>query len=71
MTNLKETIKKLEEIANWFASQKELDVEEGINKVKEAAQLIKDSKERLKAVENQFEEIKKEITEIETESDNE
>ena len=71
MTNLKETIKKLEEIANWFASQKELDVEEGINKVKEAAQLIRDSKERLKAVENQFEEIKKEITEIETESDNE
>ena len=62
MTNLKETIKKLEEIANWFASQKELDVEQGIEKVKEAAQLIKESKERLVAVENQFEEIKKEIS---------
>jgi len=61
MTNLKETIKKLEEIANWFSSQKELDVEQGIEKVKEAAKLIKESKERLVAVENQFEEIKKEI----------
>ena len=62
MTNLKETIKKLEEIANWFSSQKELDVEQGIEKVKEAAKLIKESKERLVAVENQFEEIKKEIS---------
>ena len=62
MTNLKEIIKKLEEIANWFSSQKELDVEQGIEKVKEAAQLIKESKERLVAVENQFEEIKKGIS---------
>jgi len=62
MTNLKETIKKLEEIANWFSSQKELDVEQGIEKVKEAAKLIKESKERLVAVENQFEEIKKGIS---------
>ncbi|MEK9153784.1 MAG: exodeoxyribonuclease VII small subunit [Patescibacteria group bacterium] len=68
MTNLKETIKKLEEIAGWFSSQKELDVEEGISKVKEAAQLIKASKARLQAVENQFEEIKKEITENEDNS---
>ena len=62
MTNLKEIIKKLEEIANWFSSQKELDVEQGIEKVKEAVKLIKESKERLVAVENQFEEIKKEIS---------
>ena len=62
MTNLQETIKKLEEISIWFTSQKELDVEEGLNKVKEAATLIKASKERLKAVENAFEEIKKEIS---------
>jgi len=61
MTNLQETIKKLEEISSWFTSQKELDVEEGLNKVKEAATLIKASRERLKAVENAFEEIQKEI----------
>ncbi|MDD5750382.1 MAG: exodeoxyribonuclease VII small subunit [Candidatus Pacebacteria bacterium] len=65
--NLKEALKKLEEISKWFEAQKEIDIEEGINKVKEAADLIKASKDRLKAVENQFEEIKKEIAE----SDNE
>lgn len=59
--NLKEALKKLEEISKWFEAQKEIDIEEGINKVKEAAGLIKESKDRLKAVENQFEEIKKEI----------
>ncbi|MCX6789773.1 MAG: exodeoxyribonuclease VII small subunit [Candidatus Gribaldobacteria bacterium] len=59
--NLKEALKKLEEISKWFETQKEIDIEEGINKVKEAAGLIKASKDRLKAVENQFEEIKKEI----------
>ncbi len=67
MTNLQETIKKLEEISIWFTSQKELDVEEGLNKVKEAAILIKASRERLKAVENAFEEIKKEINDSEEE----
>ncbi|OIO46090.1 hypothetical protein COU05_00470 [bacterium (Candidatus Gribaldobacteria) CG10_big_fil_rev_8_21_14_0_10_37_21] len=61
MVNLQETIKKLEAISLWFTSQKELDVEEGLNKVKEAAVLIKASRERLKAVENSFEEIKREI----------
>jgi len=61
MVNLQETIKKLEAISLWFTSQKELDVEEGLNKVKQAAVLIKASRERLKAVENSFEEIKREI----------
>jgi len=65
--NLKEALKKLEEISKWFEAQKEIDIEEGINKVKEAASLIKASKDRLKAVENQFEEIKKEITESDSE----
>ena len=65
--NLKEALRKLEEISKWFEAQKEIDIEEGINKVKEAAGLIKESKDRLKAVENQFEEIKKEITESDSE----
>lgn len=59
--SLKENLKKLKQISDWFEAQQEVDVEEGINKVKEAAELIKASKERLKAIENQFEEIKKEI----------
>ena len=35
--------------------------EEGIKKVKEAAELIKSSKERLGKIENEFEEVKAEI----------
>lgn len=59
--NLNGNLKKLAEITAWFDSQKEVDVEEGLKKVKEAVALIKTSKERLRAVENEFEEIKKEI----------
>jgi hypothetical protein len=59
--NLKNNLKKLEEISVWFNGQKEIDVEEGLNKIKEAVELIKSSKERLKQIENEFEEIKKEI----------
>ncbi len=59
--NLSGNLKKLAEITEWFDKQEEIDVEEGLNKVKEAAELIKASKERLKAVENEFEEIKKEM----------
>ena len=60
-TNLSESLKKLEEIAKWFELQEEIDVEKGLEKVKEGAKLIKASKERLKKVENEFEEIKKEM----------
>jgi exonuclease VII small subunit len=59
--NLNGNLKQLAEITAWFDNQKEVDVEEGLKKVKEAVALIKASKERLKAVENEFEEIKKEI----------
>lgn len=59
--NLSNNLKRLEEITDWFENQEEVDVEEGLAKVKEAASLIKASKERLKAVENEFEEIKKSV----------
>ncbi|MBI2038461.1 MAG: exodeoxyribonuclease VII small subunit [Candidatus Nealsonbacteria bacterium] len=57
--DLSSNLKRLSEITDWFENQEEVDVEEGLEKVKEAAALIKKSKERLKAVENEFEEIKK------------
>ena len=60
--NLKNNLKKLVEISSWFSDQEEVDVEEGLNKVKEAVDLIKSSKERLKQIENEFEEIKKEMS---------
>ncbi len=61
--NLNENLKKLAEISDWFDKMKEIDVEEGLSKVKEAVVLIKASKERLKEIENEFEEIKKDVEE--------
>jgi len=68
--NLSDNLKKLSEITEWFENQEDIDIEEGLKKVKEAAGLIKASKERLKAVENEFEEIKKEVH-IEEDNDDE
>ncbi|MEN8252250.1 MAG: exodeoxyribonuclease VII small subunit [Patescibacteria group bacterium] len=59
--NLTKSLKEIEEIVQWFEVQDEVDVEEGIKKVKEGAGLIKDSKKRLKEIENEFEEVKKEL----------
>ena len=59
--NLNNNLKRLSEITEWFDNQEEVDVEEGLKKVKEAVGLIKTSKTRLKEIENEFEEIKKEI----------
>ncbi len=61
--NLTLNLKKLAEIAQWFEESEEVDVEEGIKKVKEAASIIKESRERLKEIENEFEEVKKEFDE--------
>ncbi len=69
--NLSSNLKKLSEITKWFENQEEVDIEEGLKKVKEAAILIKASKERLKTVENDFEEIKKEINLEEDDSEEE
>lgn len=60
-TNLNETLKKLSEIVAWFESQKEIDVEKGLEYVKEGVLLIKSSRERLQQVENEFKEIKNEL----------
>ena len=70
--NLSNNIKQLSKITEWFENQEDIDIEEGLKKVKEAAVLIKASKERLKTIENEFKEIKKEvdIEEDEEESNN-
>ncbi len=62
-TNLTQSLKKLEEIVDWFENQREVDVEKGLEKVREGAALVKASKERLKKIENEFEEVKKELEE--------
>jgi len=57
--NLKDNFQKIAEINNWFEKQDEVDIEEGLKKIKEAIKLIKVSKDRLKSIENEFEEIKR------------
>lgn len=59
--NLTESLKKLEEINAWFENQEEIDVEKGLEKVKEGVKLVKASRERLQEIENEFIEIKKDI----------
>ncbi len=60
-TNINETLKKLSGIVSWFENQKDLDVEKGLELVKEGAVLIKASRERLSEIENEFKEVKKDI----------
>ena len=54
-------LKKLSVIVSWFNDQSELDVEKGLEYVKEGAELIKTTRKRLEAIDNEFKEIKKEI----------
>ena len=58
---IKSDLDKLEKIASWFEKGEDIDVEEGIRKVKEGAKIIKSLKSRLKDVENEFNEVKAEI----------
>ncbi len=60
--NLTDNLEKLHKIADWFDQQTQIDVEEGLKKVKEAAILIKESKSRLREIENEFAEIQAEIS---------
>ncbi len=59
--NLKESLSKLNSIVQWFDEQEEVDVEVGLEKVKEGAELIKICKKRLSEVENEFKEIQREV----------
>lgn len=63
--DLSESLNKLGKIVQWFESQEDVDIEKGLEKVKEAMILIRSSKEKFKKIENEFEEIKKEFDEIE------
>ena len=59
--NLKEHLKQIEKITTWFEDRDEIDIEEALEKVKQAAKLIKASKDKLAQVENEFKEIKKKV----------
>ncbi|MBU0722241.1 exodeoxyribonuclease VII small subunit [Patescibacteria group bacterium] len=61
--SLKNSLKKLKEIIDWFDAQEEVDVEAGLEKVKEGVSLIKGSRAELKKLENEFEKVKQELGE--------
>lgn len=63
--NLKDSLKKLKDIVEWFEKQEEVDIEIGLEKVKEGALLIKESKKQLKELENEFEKVKEGLEENE------
>ena len=59
--NLKQNLNELKKIVDWFENQEEVDVEEGLEKVKQGAALVKATKARLGEIENEFDEIQREI----------
>jgi exonuclease VII small subunit len=60
--NLTKSLQELGEIVKWFENEEEIDVEAGLMKVREGAELIKLCKERLAKIENEFKDIQKEIS---------
>ncbi len=59
--NLKDSLKKLNAIVAWFEEQEEIDVEAGLEKIKEGASLVKVCKKRLSEIENEFEQIQRDV----------
>jgi exodeoxyribonuclease VII small subunit len=57
-----ESVNKLEEINAWFQNE-DIDLDEGLYKLKAGKELIKKCRTRLKEVENEFIKIKKEFVE--------
>lgn len=60
-TNLSASLKEISEIVRWFENQEEVDVEEGLSKVKQGAKLIKSARKRLKEIDNEFREVEKDL----------
>ena len=61
--NLSNALTRLDELARWFEEREELDVEEGLIKMKEGVALIKLVRVRLKDAENEFEELRASLEE--------
>lgn len=54
-------LKKIRAILEWFDDQNEVDVEQGLERIKEGADLIVRARKRLAELENEFTEIKKKL----------
>jgi len=67
--SINESLRQLQEVVKWFEDQEEVDVEKGLEKVKQGTALVKDLKDRLKGVENEFKEVKQELEKIQSEEE--
>lgn len=67
--NLTESLSELQQIVTWFDDQENVDVEQGLEKVRLAAKLIVNSKTRLAQIENEFKEIQNQMTTGDVEKD--
>ncbi len=54
-------LEKLKKIVEWFESREEIDVEEGLKRVKEGSEIVGRLKARMGEIENEFREIKKDL----------
>lgn len=59
--NLKDSLGKLNKIVEWFDGQSEIDVEAGLQRIREGAILVKFCKSRLAEIENEFKEIQRSV----------
>ena len=59
--SIAQSLEKLEKIIKWFDEQDQVDVQEGLDKVRQGAVLVKELRSELKSDENEFEELKKEL----------
>lgn len=62
-STFQKSLDELQKISDWFTKQEQVNIEEGLTKVKEGAVLIKQLKARLSEVENEFTEIQKDLEE--------
>ncbi len=59
--DITKSLEKLEAIVRWLDEQEQVDVEEGLKKVREGAELVCELRNRLKIAENEFEEVKRDL----------
>lgn len=65
-----ESIKKLDEINKWF-QEEEIDLDEGLEKLKEGKGIIKACREELKRIDTEFIKIQDKPEEVKASSDEE
>jgi exodeoxyribonuclease VII small subunit len=59
--SLKETLQRLKEIIKELEEDDAVDVEAGLEKVKEGAGLVKDAREKFEKLENEFTDIRDDL----------